>query len=154
MVATYRADGSRLSINKRVREYTGRSSPEDWSRTVHPDDIEPAESKWRACIASGEPFEHEYRVRQADGTLVPRTEPGALLTDPEEAAGQALSLARDRFVLAQDGSRIAVEADTICVHGDTPGAPEIARRIRERFRREGIAVSAFDRGARRQEGVR
>jgi PAS domain S-box-containing protein len=68
MVATYRADGSRLSINKRVREYTGRSSPEDWSRTVHPDDIEPAESKWRACIASGEPFEHEYRVRQADGT--------------------------------------------------------------------------------------
>jgi PAS domain S-box-containing protein len=68
MVATYRADGSRLSINKRVREYTGRSSPEDWSRTVHPDDNEPAESKWRACIASGEPFEHEYRVRQADGT--------------------------------------------------------------------------------------
>jgi UPF0271 protein len=56
--------------------------------------------------------------------------------------------------VAQDGSRIAVEADTICVHGDTPGAPEIARRIRERFRREGITVSAFDRGAGRQEGVR
>jgi UPF0271 protein len=102
--------------------------------------------------AAAEAFaDRRYR---SDGTLVPRTEPGALLTDPEEAAGQALSLARDRFVLAQDGSRIAVEADTICVHGDTPGAPEIARRIRERFRREGIAVSAFDRGARRQEGVR
>jgi PAS domain S-box-containing protein len=68
MVATYRADGSRLYINKRVREYTGRSSPEDWSRTVHPDDVEPAESKWRACIASGKPFEHEYRVRQSDGS--------------------------------------------------------------------------------------
>jgi len=94
------------------------------------------------------------RRYRSDGTLVPRTEPDALLTDPEEAAGQALSMARDRFVLAQDGSRIAVEADTICVHGDTPGAPEIARRIREGFRREGIAVSAFDGGARRQEGVR
>ena len=94
------------------------------------------------------------RRYRPDGTLVPRTEPGALLTDPEEAADQALSLARDRFVVAQDGSRIAVEADTICVHGDTPGAPEIARRIRERFRRERIAVSAFDGGAGRQEGVR
>ena len=94
------------------------------------------------------------RRYRSDGTLVPRTEPGALLTDPEEAAEQAVSLARDRFVLARDGSRIAVEADTICVHGDTPGAPEIARRIRERFHREGIAVSAFEGGARRQEGVR
>jgi UPF0271 protein len=93
------------------------------------------------------------RRYRPDGTLVPRTEPGALLTDPEEAAEQALSLARDRFVLAQDGSRFAVEADTICVHGDTPGAPEIARRIRERFHREGIAVSALGRCAR-QEGVK
>jgi UPF0271 protein len=94
------------------------------------------------------------RRYRSDGTLVPRTEPDALLTDPEEAAGQALSLARDRFVVARDGSRIPVEADTICVHGDTPGALEIARRIRERFHREGIAVSGFDGGAVRQEGVR
>jgi PAS domain S-box-containing protein len=68
MVATYRADGSRLSINKRVREYTGRSTAEDWRKTIHPDDIERAESKWRACVASGEPFELEYRVRGVDGT--------------------------------------------------------------------------------------
>jgi UPF0271 protein len=102
--------------------------------------------------AAAEAFaDRRYR---SDGTLVPRTEPDALLTDPEEAAGQALSLARDRFVVARDGSRIAVEADTICVHGDTPGAPEIARRIREELRREGIAVSGFDGGAPRQDGVR
>ena len=85
---------------------------------------------------------------------MPRTEPGALLTDPEEAAEQALSLARDRFVVAQDGSRIAVEADTICVHGDTPGAPEIARRIRERFRQEGVAVAPPDTySGRRAKGA-
>jgi len=102
--------------------------------------------------AAAEAFaDRRYR---SDGTLVPRTEPDALLTDPEEAAGQALSLARDRFVVARDGSRIAVEADTICVHGDTPGAPEIARRISEELRQAGIAVSVFDGVAPRQEGVR
>lgn len=90
------------------------------------------------------------RRYRTDGTLVARGEAGALLTDPEEAAEQALHLARDRFVLAQDGSRVEVEADTICLHGDTPGAPEIARRIRERFRQEGIAVSALEACAGRE----
>jgi PAS domain S-box-containing protein len=68
LVATYRADGSRLYINKRVREYTDRTAAEDWRRTIHPDDIEFAESKWRACVASGEQFELEFRVRMADST--------------------------------------------------------------------------------------
>jgi PAS domain S-box-containing protein len=68
LVATYRADGSRLYINKRVREYTDRTAAEDWERTVHPDDIELAESKWRACVARGEQLELEFRVRMADGT--------------------------------------------------------------------------------------
>jgi PAS domain S-box-containing protein len=68
LVATYRADGSRLYINKRVREYTDRTTPEDWKRTIHPDDIEVAESKWRACVESGEQYEFEFRVRMADST--------------------------------------------------------------------------------------
>ena len=88
------------------------------------------------------------RRYRPDGGLVSRTEPDALLTDPDEAARQAVSLARDGFVLARDGSRLEVEADTICLHGDTPGAPEIARRIRERFAREGIAVAPLDAAAR------
>jgi PAS domain S-box-containing protein len=67
LVATYRADGSRLYINKRVREYTDRTAAEDWKRTIHPDDLEFAESKWGACVASGEEYEHEFRVRMADG---------------------------------------------------------------------------------------
>jgi 5-oxoprolinase (ATP-hydrolysing) subunit A len=76
-----------------------------------------------------------------DGRLVSRSEPDALLTDPAEAAEQAASLALGGFVRARDGSRLRVEADTICLHGDTPGAPAIARAIRERFAREGIAVA-------------
>jgi UPF0271 protein len=81
------------------------------------------------------------RRYRADGTLVPRGEPDALLTDPEEAAEQALHLARDRFVIAQDGVRVEIVADTLCLHGDTPGAPAIARRVRERFRQYAIDVS-------------
>ena len=94
-----------------------------------------------AAREAGLPFAAEAfadRRYRADGTLVARGEAGALLTDPEEAAEQALHLARDRFVIAQDGSRVEVEADTICLHGDTPGAPEIARRIRDRFREQGL----------------
>ena len=90
------------------------------------------------------------RRYRADGTLVPRSENGAVLTDPEEAAEQAVHLARDGFVLARDGSRLEVLADTICLHGDTPGAPDIARRIRERFREEGVTVAPLQTCSGRQ----
>jgi UPF0271 protein len=93
------------------------------------------------------------RRYRADGTLVPRGRPGALITDPEEAAEQAVGLARDGAVVAEDSARIAVRADTICLHGDTPGAAEIARKIHERFRGAGIRIAPLETGvARRQAG--
>ncbi|MGH9399026.1 MAG: LamB/YcsF family protein, partial [Thermoanaerobaculia bacterium] len=85
------------------------------------------------------------RRYRPDGTLVSRKEPGALLTDPDEAAEQAVHLARDGWVVASDGSRVSVSPETICLHGDTPGAASIARRVRERLAAEGIAVRAFGR---------
>ncbi|HEV2062937.1 MAG TPA: 5-oxoprolinase subunit PxpA [Thermoanaerobaculia bacterium] len=90
---------------------------------------------------AGEGFvDRRYRP---DGTLVSRKEPGALLTDPAEAAEQAVHLARDGWVVASDGSRVEVKPETICLHGDTPGAASIARSVRERLSAEGIAVEAF-----------
>jgi UPF0271 protein len=80
----------------------------------------------------------------ADGSLVPRGSPGAVLSSPEEAVQQALSIARDGVVHTGDGSTVSVRADTLCLHGDTPGAPEFARRIRERFREEGIRVAPLE----------
>ena len=78
MVATYNADGLRLSINKRLRDYIGPVPAGDWERAihnqrtaileVHPDEAELADKKWRECIAAGEPFQQEYRVRRYDGT--------------------------------------------------------------------------------------
>jgi len=90
------------------------------------------------------------RRYQADGSLVPRARPDALWTDPEAAAAQALSIARDGSVTAVDGTRVSVEARTICIHGDTPGAPAIARRIRELLQQEGVAVAPLDRRTRQR----
>ena len=90
---------------------------------------------------AGEGFaDRRYRP---DGTLVSRKEPGALLTDPAEAAEQAVHLARDGWVVASDGSRVDIKPDTICLHGDTPGAASIARSVRERLAAAGVAVRAF-----------
>jgi len=75
-----------------------------------------------------------------DGSLMPRKQAGSVLTDPADAAEQAVHIARDGYVVASDGSKLQVEAQTLCLHGDTPGAPRIARAVRERLEREGIRV--------------
>jgi UPF0271 protein len=94
------------------------------------------------------------RRYRRDGSLVPRGEAGALITDPDEAAEQAVLLARERAVIAADGTRIPVRADTLCLHGDTPGIAAIARRIHERFRSEGIRIAPLEPGrVGRHEGV-
>ena len=78
-----------------------------------------------------------------------------LITDPDEAAEQAILLARDRRRdRRRRVARSPVRADTLCLHGDTPGVERIARRIHERFRAEGIRIAPLEPGrASRREGV-
>lgn len=83
------------------------------------------------------------RRYMADGTLQPRTESGSLITDPNVAASQALSMAVDGEVIAVDGTRVSVRPETICCHGDTPGAVEIAAAVRESLAAAGIPVANF-----------
>jgi UPF0271 protein len=71
------------------------------------------------------------RGYRADGTLVPRDAPGSVIHDIDLVASRAVSMVRDSSVEAVDGTRVALHVDTICVHGDTPGAAALARRIRE-----------------------
>lgn len=80
------------------------------------------------------------RAYEADGTLRSRKLPGAVHTDPAAAAAQAVAIARDGEVRTSGGT-LAIRADTICVHGDTPGAPAIVRAVRTALEREGIAVA-------------
>ena len=83
------------------------------------------------------------RTYQPDGTLTPRTEPGALIENAERAVAQVLEMVKDQTVTAVSGEKIPIKADTVCIHGDTPQAPEFARTIRERLIKNGIEVSAI-----------
>ena len=77
-----------------------------------------------------------------DGSLVPRTRPDALLHDPEEAAQRVLRILREGVVRAVDGSDITIQAETICVHGDTPEAVDFARKLRAELNVAGVQVAA------------
>jgi UPF0271 protein len=77
-----------------------------------------------------------------DGWLVPRTRPDALLRDPKEAAGRVLRMLREHKVQSVEGRDVEVRGETICVHGDTPGAVEFARELRSQLEREGVRISA------------
>ena len=83
------------------------------------------------------------RAYRADGSLVPRTEPGAVLHDPAAIAARALRMARDALVTAADGREVGVPVESICVHGDTPGAAAIAAAVRAGLDAAGIDVAAF-----------
>ncbi len=82
------------------------------------------------------------RNYQPDGSLVPRTRPDALLHDAEEAAARVVRILREEVVRADDGSDLAIEADTICVHGDTPDAVAFARKLRDHLAAAGVTVAA------------
>jgi UPF0271 protein len=75
-----------------------------------------------------------------DGSLQPRSEPGSLLTDAAAAATQAVAIAVDGSVTAADGTIVSLRVESICCHGDTPGAVEIARTVRERLEAAGVAI--------------
>jgi UPF0271 protein len=77
-----------------------------------------------------------------DGWLVPRTRPDALLHDPKHAAARVLRMLREGKVRSLEGSDVDVRGETICVHGDTPGAVEFARELRTRLESEGVRISA------------
>jgi UPF0271 protein len=81
------------------------------------------------------------RAYRADGGLVDRATAGAVLADPEEAAAQALCLARGALA-AGDGTVLTLWVDTLCVHGDSPGAVEIATAVRRVLADSGIEVLA------------
>ena len=85
------------------------------------------------------------RAYQPDGTLVPRSQPGAVIHDPEIVVRRAVRMVREGSVDAIEGSRVPLAIDTLCVHGDTPGAAELAARIRRALADGGIEVRAVGR---------
>jgi UPF0271 protein len=82
------------------------------------------------------------RRYEPDGTLRSRKHPDALLSDPDEAAQQALSIVQGK-VIARDGSQVPLHADTLCIHSDTPGSPQIAAQVAKSLRDAGVNVRAL-----------
>lgn len=85
------------------------------------------------------------RLYLEDGTLAPRGVDGAVFDSAEKAAAQALSLVADESVRASNGARLSVRVQTICLHGDTPGAASFAKAIRARLQEAGIEIRPLAR---------
>jgi 5-oxoprolinase (ATP-hydrolysing) subunit A len=83
------------------------------------------------------------RSYRADGTLVPRGQPGAVITDPARVAARAASMATSHTVQSVDGREVPAPFRSVCVHGDTPGAVTLARAVREALERAGVHVAPF-----------
>lgn len=95
---------------------------------------------------AGHPVFREAFVDRAylpDGTLVPRTQEGAVLHDTAAVVAQAVRLATRKEVVAIDGSVVPVQADSLCIHGDTPGAVNMAAAVREGLEQAGVNIEAF-----------
>ena len=85
------------------------------------------------------------RAYRADGTLVPRTQPGAVIHDEEVVVQRVVAMVREGAVVAEDGSRVTLRVDTICVHGDTPGAAQLAARVRAALEAAGMDVAPLSK---------
>lgn len=83
------------------------------------------------------------RAYDPDGSLTSRTTPGSVIHDTRAVVERAVRMVRDRQVVAVDGSTIALQADTICLHGDTPGAADHARAVRKGLEAAGIRVTSL-----------
>jgi UPF0271 protein len=88
--------------------------------------------------------DRRYRI---DGSLTPRSEPGAVIEDIDSAVAQAVSIATRGEALTLDGKTVRIEADTLCVHGDRANAAVFAQRLRGALENVGLQVAAAPRPA-------
>jgi len=86
------------------------------------------------------------RAYEPDGSLTPRSIPGAVVHDLDEVAARAVRMVREARVTARNGADISLKIDTICVHGDTPGAPALARALREGLEASGVRIGCLRPG--------
>ena len=83
------------------------------------------------------------RAYQADGTLVPRTQPGAVIHDVETIAARTVQIVTEGYLYAVDGTRVDVQADTVLLHGDNPEAVENARAVRAALEAAGVTIASL-----------
>ncbi|WP_127114815.1 LamB/YcsF family protein [Shimia sediminis] len=108
--------------------------------------VPPYSRMYDAAQAMGMPVVCEVfadRTYTPEGTLTPRSESGAVIHDVSQSVDQVLEMVLNGVIPTTDGQKLPVQADTICVHGDTPGAVEMARNLRRHLTEAGVTVQAF-----------
>jgi len=85
------------------------------------------------------------RAYRDDGTLVPRSEPGAVIHDPDEVARRTLRMVTEGVITSVDGTDLPVTCDTVLLHGDSPGAIALAGRIRDELLASGVQITSLDK---------
>jgi UPF0271 protein len=101
----------------------------------------------RAAQAKGLKFKQEVfadRTYQPNGTLTPRSLPNALIQTTQESIDQVMQMLRTKTVTSVDGSRVSIQPDTICIHGDGAHAVEFANALYTHLNSEGIKISTHD----------
>ena len=81
------------------------------------------------------------RALNPDGTLVPRSQPGAVIHDPDEVTRRSIQMVTRGTTTAINGEEVPIQADTLCLHGDTPGAVELAARLRAELEQAGAEIA-------------
>ncbi len=108
----------------------------------------PGSALLQAGLDAGLPVAAEVfadRAYCADGSLAPRSEPGSLIHEVDTVVARAVTMVRDQAVVATDGTTMQFEADTLCLHGDTPGAALLAAAVRRGLEDAGVLVAALTR---------
>ena len=80
------------------------------------------------------------RALSADGTLVSRSQPGSVIHDTQEVVERSLRMVTEGKATAITGEKIEVQADSLCLHGDTPGAVEMAKSVKQELRAAGVQI--------------
>ncbi len=108
----------------------------------------PGSALLQAGLDAGLPVAAEAfadRAYRADGTLAPRSEPGSVMHEVDTVVARAITMVCDQTVVATDGTTMRFEADTLCVHGDTPGAATLAAAVRRGLEDAGVTVAPLTR---------
>jgi UPF0271 protein len=104
----------------------------------------------QAGEAANLPMVHEVfadRAYEDDGSLVSRRKPGAVLHDAKDIAQRVVRMVQDGAVVSVTGKVIKMRTDTVCIHGDTPGAVDIARGVRQALKDAGVGVAPFKKAS-------
>lgn len=142
--ALYHAAVSYLPHARAVAEATGA-----WSEAAGrplPVLLLPGSLGHREAGSRGLPTAEEVfadRAYRPDGTLVPRTEPGAVIHEPSQVVARVTRFAQEGVLTAVDGSIVEVRAQSICLHGDTPGSVALAHAVRAGLEQAGVGLAAF-----------